>query len=151
MKLVREILCIAFMAALLTGCSTTGRFKTPAGTVLYIDDAPTASEISFNGEVTRRPFFWTAVRGIKYRLEKDDSVIQEGRLPSNFRIASIFWPPYALLYWPLGFSEFTYDLTSAPTPTLSNKLDELKKLRDKGDLSEEEYLKARQKTLDGVK
>ena len=113
MKNGYSLICIMSVAALLTGCSTVGRFKTPEGTSLYIDRNPIPVTLSRDGKVTRRPFFWTAAGGIRYKLEKDGAVVQTGKLPSRFRVISIFWPPYALIYWPFGFVNYTYDLTSA--------------------------------------
>jgi hypothetical protein len=63
--------------------------------------------------VTTKPFFWTAAGGIRYRLEKGGATIQEGKLRARFRVVSIFWPPLALIYWPIGFRpEITYDLVN---------------------------------------
>jgi len=40
-------------------------------------------------------------------------MIKDGKLCSKFRVVSIFWPPFALIYWPLGYhSDITYDLIS---------------------------------------
>ncbi|HSQ41293.1 MAG TPA: hypothetical protein VLM37_03325 [Fibrobacteraceae bacterium] len=65
-----------------------------------------------------RPYFWTAAGGIPYRLEKNGEVIQEGKVPAHFRVVSIFWPPYALIYWPMGFGgDRNYDLTTASDAT----------------------------------
>jgi hypothetical protein len=112
MKTVFGMLGIVFVAVLLTGCTTAGKFKTPEGAKLYIDRNPMPVEISADGTVTRSPFFWNDVSGIDYRLEKDGTIIQEGKLPSDFRIVSIFWPPCAIYYWPMGFESYTYDLTT---------------------------------------
>lgn len=112
MKLVYSALCVVSVAALLTGCSTVGHFKTPEGTSLYIDSHPVPVTLARDGMVVRRPFFWRAAGGISYRLEKDDVIVQHGKLPAKFRVVSIFWPPAAIIYWPLGFANYTYDLTS---------------------------------------
>ena len=49
--------------------------------------------------------------GIPYKLEKDGKVVGEGKLQAKFRPVSIFWPPAALIYWPMGFGWGCYDLT----------------------------------------
>ena len=72
---------------------------------------PNPSSLIENGVATSRPFYWTAIAGIRYRLEKDNKVIQKGKLRARFRPASIFWPPYGIIYWPVGFAYEKYDLT----------------------------------------
>ncbi|MGZ5602355.1 MAG: hypothetical protein ACXWFX_17320, partial [Methylobacter sp.] len=70
------------------------------------------------GKVTTKPFFWTAAGippegGIPYRLEKGGKVVKEGKLRTKFRTVSIFWPPFAAIYWPMGFNpDITYDLVN---------------------------------------
>jgi hypothetical protein len=92
------------------GCSTTASFKVPAGSTLIVEDTEVpADQVS---EYKRSPFFWSKSSGIPYRLEKDGKVIEEGKLKSHFRIASIFWPPFSLIYWPMRF-DGPYDLTQA--------------------------------------
>ena len=99
-----------------TSCTTTGHFKVPEGSSLYVYKRPQPVEIKTNGEVTTKPFFWTAAgvpteSGIPYRQKKNGKPIKEGNLPTKFRVESIFWPPFALIYWPMGFnSGITYDL-----------------------------------------
>ncbi len=39
--------------------------------------------------------------------------MQQGKLRARFRVASIFWPPFAIIYWPMGFGQRCYDLTAA--------------------------------------
>ena len=112
MQTISRVGCTLSMIFILTGCSTTAHFKTPENATLYLQNTPLPAEISAEGVVTRRPFFWNAASGIKYVLKRDGTVIQEGKLPSKFRVVSIFWPPYALLYWPIGFALDTYDLTN---------------------------------------
>lgn len=104
--------CVIGFAILISGCSTVGHFKTPEGTTLYLDRNPTPVTLSSDGNVERRPFFWNAAGGIKYVLKKDGAIVQQGKLPASFRIVSIFWPPYAYIYWPMGFSSYLYDLTT---------------------------------------
>jgi hypothetical protein len=114
--MIRKICLALALLVLATGCSTTGTFKVPAGTDLYIYKRPEPVDIKADGKVTTKPFFWTAAGippegGIPYRLDKDGKTVKEGRLRAKFRPASIFWPPFALIYWPMGFnSDITYDL-----------------------------------------
>lgn len=103
---------------LVTGCTTTGTFKVPEGSKLYIYERPQPVPVNAGGKVTTKPFFWTAAGmppggGIPYRLEKDGQTIQEGKLRTKFRPVSIFWPPFAAIYWPMGFNpNITYDLVN---------------------------------------
>lgn len=103
---------------LVTGCTTTGTFKVPEGSKLYIHERPQPVQIADDGKVTTKPFFWTAAGvapsgGIHYRLEKDGQIIKKGHLRAEFRPVSIFWPPFALIYWPMGFNDqITYDLVN---------------------------------------
>lgn len=116
--MIRKIGLALALLVLVSGCSTTGTFKVPAGTDLYIYKRPEPVELGANGEVVTDPFFWTAAGippggGIPYRLAKDGKTVKEGRLRAKFRPASIFWPPFALIYWPMGFnSDITYDLVN---------------------------------------
>lgn len=111
-------LCIMLILLMMAGCSTTGHFKVPEGSSLYLYKRPQSVDIKANGEVTTKPFFWTAAGmppggGIPYRLEKDGQVIKEGKLRTKFRVVSIFWPPAAAIYWPMGFNpNITYDLVN---------------------------------------
>lgn len=92
-----------------SGCSTTGHFVTPAKSQLYVMGRPVA--VKPDGTVTTKPFSWGGAGGIPYRLEQDGKVIQQGKLRAKFRPASIFWPPVALAYWPMGFNpNIQYDL-----------------------------------------
>ncbi len=90
----------------------------PENSDLYIYDREQPVEVKSDGTVTTTPFFWTAMGipptgGIPYRLEQDGEVIREGKLRANFRVVSIFWPPYAVIYWPVGFNpDVTYDLVN---------------------------------------
>ncbi len=109
---------LVFIILLLTGCTTTGHFKVPDNSQLYIYERPEAVNIKPDGEVTTKPYFWTAAGmppdgGVPYRLEKDGQVLKEGRLRAKFRPVSIFWPPFALIYWPMGLNpNITYDLVN---------------------------------------
>lgn len=102
------------LSSLAVGCTTTGRFVIPEGTELEVYKRP--GTVDSDGTVTMKPFFWTAMGipphgGIEYRLLKSGKTIKEGRLRTQFRVVSIFWPPFAAIYWPMGFNEsITYDL-----------------------------------------
>ena len=106
------------LSLFITGCSTTGNFVVPDDSELYIYKRPEPVNVGQDGSVTTQPFFWTAMGippggGIPYRLEKDGEVLKEGRLRAKFRVVSIFWPPFAVIYWPTGFnSNITYDLVN---------------------------------------
>jgi hypothetical protein len=98
----------------LSGCHTSTSFLLPPDTALIINDERVPLDIKDEyGRVTleRVPFFWTSIMGIEYMLVQEDKVIKKDRLPSEFRIASIFWPPYAFIYWPIGFGLDCYDLS----------------------------------------
>lgn len=107
------IISIALLIA--SGCSTSARFILPEDSKLIV----------YNREVTQttkpvamRPFFWNAAPGVNYRLYQNGNVIKEGKLQTQFRPVSIFWPPYALIYWPMGFGGDCYDLTKANNKTV---------------------------------
>lgn len=110
-----KALFVIATAMLLGACSTTGTFKIPEGTKLYVYDRPV--EVEANGTVTTTPFKWNAIGipprgGVPYRLEKDGQVVQQGKLRSVFRGASLFWPPIAGVFvFPVGLNpNITYDL-----------------------------------------
>ena len=111
-------LYIVLILLMVAGCTTTGNFKVPEGSNLYIYQRPEPVNIDQNGKVTTKPFFWTAAGmppggGIPYRLEKNGETLKEGRLRAKFRPVSIFWPPAALIYWPMGLNpDITYDLVN---------------------------------------
>lgn len=99
MKLVAPLLAVLAVA----GCTTTANIRIPENAKLYLEDRPV--DVAADGTVQTRPYFWTSAPGIHYRVEKDGAVVQRGRLPSQFRPVSIFWPPYGLIYWPFGFKD----------------------------------------------
>jgi len=113
MKALRFAL-LTTLAVSTVACSTTGRFVVPPNTQLEVYKRPVA--VNSDGTVTTRPFFWTAAGvppggGIEYRLLNGQKVVKEGRLRTKFRVVSIFWPPFAAIYWPMGFNgDITYDL-----------------------------------------
>jgi len=86
----------------------------PPGTQLEVYRRPVTPDP--NGLVVTAPFFWTAAGvppggGVEYRLLKGGKVVQQGHLRSKFRVVSIFWPPFAAIYWPMGLNpNITYDL-----------------------------------------
>ncbi len=98
---------------ILSGCHTTASFMLSPNTQLMIN----GERVTFDShdqdgypKLERLPFFWTSITGIEYAILRGDTIIKKERLPSEFRIASIFWPPYAYIYWPVGFSFDCYDL-----------------------------------------
>jgi hypothetical protein len=115
---IANIITVILFSLIISGCSTSGYFKVPNDSKLYINNQSLPVQIGTNGEVTTRPFFWTVAGippngGIPYRLEKDGKIIKAGKLRTRFRVVSIFWPPYAFIYWPMGFnSNITYDLVN---------------------------------------
>ena len=117
MKLTKMIM-VFIAIAIVSGCTTTGYFKIPKGSDLYIYDRPAPVLVQPNGQVTTKPFFWTAAGipphgGIPYRLEKNGETIKKGKLRAKFRVVSIFWPPMAPIYWPMGMNpNLTYDLVN---------------------------------------
>jgi hypothetical protein len=110
---MKKILLAVCLSVLVSACTTTSNIKVPSGSKLYIYSDPEPVAIKDNGEVTTRPFFWTAIAGIPYRLEQNDKVIKQGKLRAKFRPVSIFWPPYGAIYWPVGFALPEYDLTNS--------------------------------------
>ena len=107
------IIAIVFLA----GCHTSTSFMLPPNTALMINDeriSLDSKDEAGRPKLEVRPFFWTSIMGIKYTLIQDDKIIKEDKLPSKFRIASIFWPPFAFayIYWPVGFRFDCYDLTN---------------------------------------
>ncbi|MCP4181363.1 MAG: hypothetical protein GY756_26680 [bacterium] len=112
------LLIIGFVFILVfSGCTTSGYFKVPEKSKLYIYKRPIPVIIAADGHVETKPFSWTAAGippegGIPYRLTSDSGkVISEGRLRAKFRPVSIFWPPFAFFYWPMGLNpDITYNL-----------------------------------------
>ncbi len=113
----RSFIFAAFTMAVLflSACHTTGNFRVPPGTELSVYRRPPIT-VPSSGIVKMKPFFWTAAGippggGIPYSLQRNGRVIKEGRLRAKFRVASVFWPPFALIYWPMGMNpDITYDL-----------------------------------------
>ncbi len=113
MKTSKEILFVSSLLISLAGCTTSGTFVVPQDTNLYIYERPNPVTIQSNGKATTKPYFWSAIGGVPYRLEKDGKTIKEGKLRAKFRPVSIFWPPYAVVYWPAGLDpDIKYDLVN---------------------------------------
>ncbi len=111
----RTIVVILVVIGLLaSGCSTSARFIIPDNTELVVRGQKAERDVQ-GVYVRMRPFFWTAFGGIDYQLLQQNSAVREGKLSARFRVVSIFWPPYAIIYWPAGFNYSCYDL-SRPVP-----------------------------------
>lgn len=107
-------LSVIITLLVLSGCHTSASFILPPNTELMIN----GERVSFDSKdeegrakFQRTPFFWTSIVGIEFMLLQDDKIVKKDKLPSEFRIASIFWPPYAIFYWPVGFQFECYDLS----------------------------------------
>jgi len=109
-------LLLLITVLMMAGCSTTGHFIIPEGTQLEVYERPI--NVQSSGYVKMRPFFWSAAGiapegGCAYRLLENNKVIKEGNLRVVFRPVSLFWPPFALIYWPMGLNpNITYDLVN---------------------------------------
>ncbi len=109
--MVRSRLLIAVSICtvlILSACATGTRFVLPADTRVYL---PAKDITSSEGRLKSRPFFWSSFGGIDYQLVKNGTTVKEGQLESDFRVWSLFWPPLAIIYWPVGFEWNCYDLT----------------------------------------
>ena len=114
---MKKIFTVVCLSLLVSACSTTTNVKIPQGSKLYINGSSTPVAVQENGDVKMRPFSWSSIAGAPYRVEQNDKVVNEGKLATRFRPASIFWPPLALIYWPAGFAQGEYDLTK-PAPSV---------------------------------
>lgn len=127
---MKKLLLIVSIALFVSGCSITTYVKLPEDTVLKIkrgEETPHSQ-----GKLTRTPLSWSSAGGIPYKLEKDGEIVQEGRMSSKFRVASIFWPPVGAVYWPMGFRYPCYDFTKGDAvPCTAEILEELKKEENK--------------------
>jgi hypothetical protein len=107
---IRRILAILPIPFLILtmACSTTGRFKVPAGHKLEITDREVMPDAL--GQWKTSPFFWGTT---DYRLkDSNGNVVRSGKVKTRFRVASIFWPPFAIIYWPMGLDgNNVYDFT----------------------------------------
>lgn len=100
---MRKIFLVIMFIVFASGCVTTTSLVLPQGASLHLKND---DKIYENGDtVKRRPIFWNQIRGVPYMMKNPSGeVIETGKLPVKFRISSIFWPPYAEIYWPLGFA-----------------------------------------------
>jgi hypothetical protein len=103
---MKLILSLALLMSLFS-CATSTRFKVPEGTDLYVYNQKVNP--SQYQRYEHRPYSWGTAGGVKYRLEKEGKVIEKGTLKTKFRVVSIFWPPAAIAYWPMGFESREYD------------------------------------------
>jgi hypothetical protein len=114
MKKLRDLATVVGLAVALSGCVTTTTFRLPPDTQVRLD----SREVSFPaGPVRTSPYFWNSSGGIRFTVEKEGKLVEEGKLAAQFRPASIFWPPplfTGLIYWPVGFAQRCYDLNQAP-------------------------------------
>jgi hypothetical protein len=109
-----HVLLVMVVLLFLSGCHTSTSFMLPPNTDLMINGERISLDVKDEaGHVTfkKTPFFWTSIMGIEYMLLQEDKIVKKAKLPSSFRIASIFWPPYAYIYWPVGFRFKCYDLS----------------------------------------
>lgn len=109
-QLIKSLTFVALALVATVGCSTTGRFNLPPDTTLQVTDRQV--QLDGNNEWKTSPFFWSETGGADYQLKnKDGKVIRRGKLKTHFRVWSIFWPPFALIYWPMGLHDHGFDLT----------------------------------------
>lgn len=106
---MKKYIAILTILAIVTGCSTSTYVALPEGGVLKIMRGE--QQPYREGKVERTPLSWSSAGGIPYKIEKDGQTIREGKMRAKFRPASIFWPPFAILYWPIGFRLACNDLT----------------------------------------
>ncbi len=104
---VALLLCLALFTS---ACSTKAWFKLPEQSTIAINER---SQQYHQGLIKTRPFFWNRAGGVPYTLTSPSGSSETGRLRTRFRPASIFWPPYAIIYWPMGFGQQCYDMTGA--------------------------------------
>ncbi|SHL41352.1 hypothetical protein [Phytopseudomonas punonensis] len=110
MPLLRSSVFLLLILAI-TGCSTKAFFKLPEHSTITINER---AEQHPQGLVKIRPFFWNRAGGVPYKLTSaTGQTISEGKLRTRFRVVSIFWPPYSIIYWPMGFGQRCYDMTGA--------------------------------------
>lgn len=110
MRVLKSLVLAAAFSILAVGCSTTAPFRIPAGNTVKVTDRTVV--VDENGEWKTSPFFWSVAGGAPYRMmDANGNIVRQGKLKTNFRAASIFWPPFALIYWPMGLNKQGYDLT----------------------------------------
>ena len=107
---MKNVLILAITSLFfVSGCSTATYVKLPKDTVVKIKRG--SGDTHGEGKIVRSPLSWSSAGGIPFQLEKNGTVVKEGKMRARFRPASIFWPPFALLYWPMGFGTQCNDLT----------------------------------------
>lgn len=106
------LMLLAPLTFLAIGCSTTGQFRIPANQKLVVTDRTVTTDAE--GKWKTSPFFWDQTGGATYMLyDQNGQVVRRGKVKTKFRIASIFWPPAAIIYWPMGLvKENVYDFTA---------------------------------------
>ena len=107
---MKSFVYLTILALLISGCSTGTYVKLPDNTELIIERGNQVPREE--GYIVSRPMSWGSAAGIPYRLERDGEIVDQGKMRAKFRPASIFWPPFAIFYWPMGFRQKCYDLTS---------------------------------------
>lgn len=124
---MKKYILIMVFPFLLLGCTTSTYVKLPEDSVLKIKRG---KEVPIQeGRVVRSPFSWSSAGGIPYKVEKNGEVLSQGVMRAKFRPAAIFWPPFALFYWPIGFRQNCYDLTGEAAKECTVEM--LKELRSK--------------------
>ncbi len=108
---IKKVLLLVSFAAAFSGCATMGHFTVPAGAELELNGHPVT--VGADGMVETRPYFWDASGGVPYKMTVNGKAY-EGKVKSHFRWQSIFWPPAAIIYWPMGMKtdDSSYDLTA---------------------------------------
>jgi hypothetical protein len=106
------MLLLAPLTMIAVGCSTTGQFRIPANQKLMVTDRTVTPDAEGNWKTS--PFFWDQTGGATYMLyDQNGQVVRRGKVKTKFRVASIFWPPAAIIYWPMGFvGGSVYDFTA---------------------------------------
>lgn len=125
----KQLITIAVLSSLM-GCTTSTYVNLPEDSVLKIQRGQMLP--MKEGKIKRTPLSWSSAGGIPYKIEKNNEVIGEGKMRAKFRPAAIFWPPAALVYWPIGFRLECNDLTGeTPTECSEATLNELKAAENK--------------------
>ena len=113
---LKKVVLMSILAISAIGCTTTGKFSgAKPGDQLYFSTRPQAFTVQDDGTVVTPPYFWNAIAGIPYRVERNGKTVKEGKAKAHFRVVSIFWPPFALIYWPAGFDPNAVTDVSTPT------------------------------------
>ncbi|MBU3059618.1 hypothetical protein [Pseudomonas indica] len=116
---IKKLASVVALAIVASGCSTKAYFKLPEQAKVSVYERPQQYS---QGLVKTKPFYWTAAGGIPYKLsDENGTLIRQGKLRARFRVASIFWPPFAIIYWPMGFGQRCYDLTAEQPQTCTHQ------------------------------